>query len=183
MISFLLIVMLTPTTTLAYATFNNHKSIVGVGNYGNNRLYYFIGGTATSEAAIIDSAMNKWVNSNGTGMYTPISYRRTYTQSSATIDIWNTSYNDGVAVGSTNFFIGSSVVSPYSTNWYWNEVYLHPLYRSSSAFVKNNVVAHELGHCFGLDHSGNRAHLMYKTTATTANGPTRDEFYGIKSLY
>ena len=65
MLSLLLIIVLsTPCQIFAasYYTFNDHKMIGGVGDYGKNKKYYYIVSNADSHADLINGSIKQWVN-------------------------------------------------------------------------------------------------------------------------
>ena len=60
----------------SYYTFNNHVKAGGVGNWGNNKQYYFITSSAVSDGdtTLIQDAMNTWIYTDDR-LSTPISFR------------------------------------------------------------------------------------------------------------
>lgn len=168
----------------AYATYNRHRLTNGVGNYGRNTQYYYIDSTAKGEAARIRTGMIKWVHSNGTGAYTPISFRETTHKPSSIIDIEKSSGRNGTVAGTTWWYNNSTKIDPMRTNWYWSRIILWGYYNNLNQWDRNLVCAHEIGHAFGLNHENNTNRLMNPNGATTkVNGPTRNELDGITALY
>lgn len=131
------------------------RLVTGVGDYGNSRQYYYVTSSALGEESRINESMSMWVNSNGTGVYTPISFRQTTTQKSSIIDFHKGNYyskEDGT-IATTKYYVKSNPVSPYNTNWYWCNIEINsPVFDSLSTFHKTGTVSHEIGHAFGLDH-------------------------------
>lgn len=175
-----------------WVTFYNLKNrfLNGVGNYGKNTQNYWVSPAIGGATGTIDSAMSKWVNSNGTGVYTPISYRRTATQSSSLIDFKKVSSKEdqsryGVVVW-TSFWNGSSLITPVaSRHWNWALVELHDNYFSSKSTIQMRSMTHEIGHSFGLDHNpDSMTKLMYPTNhPSMPTGPVSSELQGINFLY
>lgn len=52
----------------------------------------------------------------------------------------------------------------------------------STAYVYN-VVQHEMGHAYGLDHTSDRSALMYDTMQDTVVYPSADDVAGVNSRY
>ena len=79
-LSFLMFMSSVPKV-YAFNTFNQHKLIYGVGDYGKDTQHYFITSSASNYTSYIDTAMSEWVNTTSSmGVTTPISYTRTTTQ-------------------------------------------------------------------------------------------------------
>ncbi|MGX7418690.1 M12 family metallo-peptidase [Carnobacterium gallinarum] len=162
----------------------------GIGNYGRNTQYYWVSTGIGSATETIDGAMSKWVNSNGTGVYTPISYRRTGTQSSSLIDFQKVpSRADNSSKGTvawTSFWNGSTQQIPAAhKHWNWAQIELHNRYFSSNSTIQMRAMAHEIGHAFGLDHNpDSTSKLMYPSNISSMpTGPVTSELQGINWLY
>lgn len=179
----LCMIIIYPIGANAYVTYNNHRLINGVGNYGRNTQYYYIDRGASGEAGRIRNAMNKWVNSNGTGAYTPISFRETTNKPASLIDVEKSGTNGSVGA-TTYFMIGGNSANASAQNWYWARINIWSRYNTATSFQKDVALGHEFGHAFGLDHETNRGRLMHpRGNETTVNGPTRNELDGITALY
>ena len=106
--------------------------------------------------------MDTWVNTvSRVGLNTKIYYNRTGLKANSLMDIY---YNSGlgpdefghVELAHTEFFVSSTRVYPWaSTNWNWNRIILNTYitgFSSLSNYDRQGTLAHEMGHCFGLNH-------------------------------
>nr|WP_315529929.1 matrixin family metalloprotease [Carnobacterium maltaromaticum] len=189
LILIMLPIFLTTTSTAkaaAYRTWGRNRLSVGVGNYGRNTKYYwYSGGFATaSDQNTVNNAMSKWTNSNGTGAYTPISFRRTASQANSTIDFHRGGPVSGV-LGYTQMFVGSNVINFSSQSWYWAKITMTTAYTYSTQRTKNITVAHEAGHAMGLDHNDTISATVMRTKLNNSmpTGPSINDFSGINYLY
>lgn len=188
-LSFCILSILEPLNAFAYNTYNNHVLTGGVGNYGNNNRYYFIDNTASLETTLINNAMNDWIfTTSSQGITTPISFKKTTTQTSSIMDIYYDTYYDSSLgiIAETKFFIKSSLANPSNSNWGWAAIELNiPTYRGLSTFDKKGTIAHEMGHAFGLAHNnGNPNVIMCQLKYNRAvNSAQKDDLNGINYLY
>ncbi|MGN1384806.1 MAG: hypothetical protein ACI4XD_05940 [Clostridia bacterium] len=132
--------------------------------------------------------MNMWVYSNGTGRYTPISFRQTSVQSNSIIDFYKGSYYSYATgyIGETKFYINSNEVSPKSVNWYWCKIELNsPVFDTLTDFNKTGTVSHEIGHAFGLAHPDTLTHSVMPQLGQGryVNGPQGIDFDEINVKY
>lgn len=172
----------------AFETFNSHKQIGGVGDYGNNTKYYYVTSSASNYSTAVDNAMYDWVHTTSRlGITTPISYRRTYTQSSSVMDVYAGYYN---AVPYNSFYawaeqiVSGNVVGPKTSNWNWTKIKINNNNSSGlTSSEKKGAVAHEMGHCFGLAHNLLASTLMYKYYDFSILSSQPDECNGINYLY
>lgn len=131
------------------------RLVTGVGDYGKNNQYYYITSSASGEKSRINKSMKMWVNSNGTGKYTPISFLQTSTQKSSIIDFHKGNYYSYATgtIAYTAYYNNSKSVDPDVVNWYWCKIVINsPVFDTLSDFNKTGTVSHEIGHAFGLDH-------------------------------
>lgn len=174
----------------AYVTMGNHVLNGGVGNYGYSKRNFYITSSASGYSSQIRAAMSDWIyTTSRLGITTPISFVETSTQKSSVMDIYAgsyTSYPYNSANAWTEFWIYSTQVSPHSQNWGWNKIYLNSYNMSSySSTTKKGVVAHEMGHAFGLnENNSNRNSVMCQMGSGRAvTASTADDLNGINYLY
>lgn len=178
-----------------YHTFGDYHMGFGVGNYGNNRRYYYESGFNSTYSNYIANAVSEWVHTS-TGypnVKTSISIRKTTAKKSAMFEFVNGYVGAGVG-GLTKFFLYQNEV-PLNTegaltkNYGWAQctICVSELDRYNlSAAQKQATVAHELGHAMGLSHQNTRRESImcqygYGRTATRADATdcnTINHIYG-----
>ncbi|MGX7417347.1 hypothetical protein ACWOFR_00945 [Carnobacterium gallinarum] len=157
-----------------------------MGNYGKNTQYYYVDPNVANATGTIDRAMSKWVNSNGTGIYTPISYRRTGNKPSSLMDFEKAlTSRPNTYAWVTHWNSRTQVIPIGSRHWAWAKVEITPLYFASNETVRMRSMAHEIGHAFGLDHNPDSVRkLMFgKNHPSMPTGPVASELQGINFLY
>lgn len=152
----------------------------GVGNYGNNRRYYYIDSSCNSAGVdqVIRAAWSDWIN---TTVYTPISTRETTTKSQSCFDFYYNEFESFTTLnGITHFYLnsGSEVTIDYltlrpSANWDWTNIninssnYLQLSTNQNNMNYRKYVVAHEIGHAMGLVHADENSTdvtIMHRST-------------------
>lgn len=166
----------------AYATFNGHKLIYGVGNYGSSTQHYWVDPSASGYSGTIDTAMSNWVYTTSYwGITTPISYTRTSTKSDSRMDHYKVSTVNSWW-GLTQMFSGSTQVDPSTANWVWAKVLLDGDYANCPN--KKGVIAHEQGHSMGLAHVSSGTSLMrWDIASLSISRAQPDDLNGINYLY
>lgn len=197
-LSALLFVLLQiPTTAYAYKDYSDYNLKYGVGAYGASDQHYYVTSSATPYESSIDSAVHDWIyTTSRIGVTTPISYTQTSVQANSRMDLYAGAYwpsSSGIK-GATYWMSGSSPVSggdgvtsttgPLS-DWVWGKIKLNtPNFSDLGAWDRKGVVAHEIGHVFGLAHVTAANAIMWNYTATrTVNTAQKDDLNGINHLY
>ena len=112
------------------------------------------------------------------------------------MDIYHGNYVDpslGV-FAQTHFYSGNYEVYPWNQDYGWTRIYLNsPTFESLSTYwwtgstyinQKKGVIAHEMGHVFGLTHAGWSYRLMWPHgDSVMVDYPTSDEINGVNALY
>lgn len=188
--AFLFVLTTPPQKSSGYNTFNGHVLTGGVGNWGYSKRYYYISDSATGLTSLINSAMDHWIyTSENPGVSTPISFRRTYDQSSSVMDIFLGYFYDEstYVIGETEFYIYSTRVNPYAQNWGWANIKLnHPVFSYYlTNFHKEGTISHEMGHVMGLnDNNSDQTSVMCQLGYNRlVKSPNRDDLNGINALY
>lgn len=192
-------------TVLAYNTFN-YTLDGGVGNYGNNKRYYYVTQGAHNIDSMTGTAVNNWAyTTSSAGVTTPISIVKTTTQSASVFDVYyDTSQfpNDENTIGVTQLFLYSTnVQSPQyngvpTQNWGYSKIYINPnafaaieggrkVTNGQTAYqVELGTITHEFGHAMGLAHYSNPYVIMCQMRAgRKVYQPSADDCNGINSLY
>ncbi|MDC3418680.1 matrixin family metalloprotease [Aquibacillus salsiterrae] len=188
-IIFVVVLLIIPANQVyAYDTYNDHILNGGVGDYGNNKRYYYLTSSAVDEELKIKEAMGDWIyTTERTGITTPISIRETSFQSLSSFDFYKDQYwpvEMGV-LGDTLHYRYSSQVDEEYENWGWTKVRLNGAnYDINSYWVQKATIAHEMGHAMGLDHVGNTYAIMYSSAdKANVNKAGVDDLNGINHLY
>ena len=120
------IMAVTESCTHGKKTFNDKKILSGVGNYGNNKRYYWINSNFSSNySSRIRNAFSYWINtSSDPGVTTSISFRESSNKSDATIELHTTTLG-GDTTGKTDYYSYSTLVDDQSIqDWTWNIIYI-----------------------------------------------------------
>ena len=171
---------------LGYATYGGHKLTGGVGNYGNSRQYYWIGASAANYEVNIDTAMSEWTTApDDWNITTPIAYTQTSNRDISLMEIIKSAVHLPNVAAQTDFFDGPANINgqQYFQNWDWNRISLNDDFNVNGN--KTGIIAHEMGHCFGLDHVAFSGAIMRDDIAGVAQ-PTRAQpcdLAGINYLY
>ena len=118
-------------------------------------IYYYVDSSASGFETPIANAAYNWVYT-GHGWNNLYPNIRTTNIVDSAIDIFGYSLNDGnngytTFWARTNVTWGDAYQTSYNNDWLYNEVYLNYKYLSTqdTSYIQG-VVAHEMGHCFGL---------------------------------
>jgi hypothetical protein len=178
-----------------YHTFGDYHMSYGVGDYGKNRRYYYESGFDSTYSTYIANAVSEWVHtsSEGPGVKTSISIRKTTTKKSALFEFSNEYLGKGI-LGETKFYLYQDELSfdsygALTKNYGWAQCLISVSELDSNnitAAQKQATIAHELGHAMGLSHQNTRpASIMCQTgygrTATRADATdcnTINHIYG-----
>lgn len=173
----------------AYNTFGDHVLNGGVGNYGYSNRYYYVTTSASGYSSLIHKAMDSWIyTTERLSITTPISYVQTSTQSSSVMDIYAGNYysSDTGIIAQTTFWVYSTQLDPYKSNWGWNKIQLNmPVMSTLDTYDQQGSIAHEMGHAFGLDHNNEDPTTIMCQLAygRFVYMPTPDDLNGINHLY
>jgi hypothetical protein len=179
----LVVLLASAGTALAFTTYNDHVLNGGVGGR-----YYYITSSASGHTSDITGAMWDWIHTTERlGIYTPIYWTRTYTQSASVMDLYYGTYFDpstGIAAV-TEQILNGAVISPYLANWNWGKIKLNtPLFDPLSDYNEKGTVAHEMGHLMGLGHTSMTDQIMCTLGAgRTVNACQGNDCAGINYLY
>lgn len=178
-----------PECSHGFSTYNDHILNGGVGQYGNARRYFWINPEISAEyKGYIRSAFDSWIYTTNNPPYytTSISWRETSTKSDGTIEFHWFAFNNGRTFGATTFKLYDNNVNAYGQNWGWAYIQLDPNFMDArlSAWRKQGVAAHEIGHAFGCAHCDNQNRLMWPHgNDRNVNTPVIYELQTINHLY
>lgn len=196
LVALIALASLFPTLNAEAAHFN-YRLNGGVGNYGNNTRYYYLlnpGGVSQIHLNVFDTAMKKWVNSNGGLTYTPISYKKTSVQKNSVLDAYFSNYGNTGYYGQTIYMMYQTQLVPGgyapNQNWGWNKIKMNSyayaggegFYVNGQGYVGENIASHEIGHCFGLAHTSNSRSVMYNGWPQV-NAPNKADLDEVTSMY
>lgn len=131
----------------------------GVGN-----TCYYVDSTASTYVSSINTAANRWVHTNYGD--NPI-YMTAVSSTKAThMDIYASKLSSDYSNTNAYTTIWSSSAEQMSfddkSNYYYAEIMINKNNMTSST-ENTSTIVHEMGHCFGLDHSSSKYSIMYGT--------------------
>ncbi|MBO5141781.1 MAG: matrixin family metalloprotease [Clostridia bacterium] len=158
---------------------------------GISNFCYYVDSSASSYTSAINSAKNRWSSSIDDNC--PFNMTAVSSSSGSTADYYGKSssyfgqYANSI-IAETQFYSSSSVqVSPYSTNWFYTETFINKGIMPSNSTSRITVMAHELGHTFGLDDSTHAGDIMYENYESyfgdPGTGVTIAEYNAVLNLY
>jgi len=187
--SIALLLLVQISSVFAYATWGgNHRLTNGV----HNRYTWYDSTTIdTNLHNNIVFARDDWNNTP-----THVWFIETTYKPNSVIDIYHGPFYDpGLGIlAKTLFYVGNTEINPWDQDYGWTRIYLNsPAFDSLSTYhwsgigyvnQKKGVIAHEMGHVFGLAHVGSITALMYNFGDTCqVDAATQDEINGVNFLY
>ena len=180
-----------------YHTFGDYKMNYGVGEYGNNRRYFWMTGFNSTYQTYIRNAVDEWVHTTDSGprVTTSISIRETTVKQNALFEFHN-KFHGTYTLGQTSFHMYDREISlnaqgalTENYGWAMMDICVSTLDNPSfaiSAAQKKATISHELGHGMGLSHQNTRpASIMcqnqygrYATRADAQDCRTINHIYG-----
>lgn len=156
--SLLLVVVVIFAAPALTATATEPPLLSGNLTWDIENINYFLTGTATIYATNISAAANNWVYT-GHGYNRLWPNTRTYSQTYSAIDLYGYNRVDGNN-GYTEFW-NDSQASP-SSNYRYCRIYLNGNYTmgGTNNGLKNAVVAHEMGHVWGLNENNSNVNSI-----------------------
>ena len=150
---------------------------------------YYITTSASSYSTEIGNAANNWVYT-GYG-YNPIYMYQTTNFSASNMDIYAEALGGAVGYAGATYYVdvtneGHLHVSPYESLWDYGEIYLNTSFTSElSSIYKQGVIAHEMGHVFGLAHNNDNVYSIMCQSAYNRVTETVGlaDHYGINAMY
>lgn len=145
----------------------------------------------SNQTYYIESSTNEYSDyiSGGIGLWnSTITLGRVYDNSSSSVDFYkkpNDFFEDSNVLAATERFTGSTSINCNYNNWAYSKVYLNTNFFSSndSAEGKKAVVAHELGHAYGLKHYDGTYTIMRTYYDDMARQPQNIDRTGILYKY
>lgn len=180
----ILFVLLMSTKASAYVLIGG-RFTRGVGN-----TCYYVDSTASSYTSRINAAANNWVHTEHGA--NPIYMTAVSSSHGTHIDLYGKydSFwgNTGRILGETKMFNSAAqdITSQTAyTNWVYAEIYLNRNLLNTSTDNTQGTIAHEMGHCFGLnENNGNIYSIMCQTGAGRAVYQVgADDNNGINAIY
>ncbi len=167
------------------------RAIYGVGDWGNSPQYYWIDSSASGQTSRVNTGMSQWVNTTSyVGVGNPVVYYNTSVKSKSRMDFYQESTVQSSYCAVTEFYIDTTRIVPRGyapdRNWWWSKIVIArpALFDSSSCPNRQGIVAHEMGHGFGLAHNTYSSTLMYSGIAgTSVTRAQLDDVNGVRYIY
>ena len=150
---------------------------------------YYITTSASGYSTEIGNAAYNWVYT-GYG-YNPIYMYQTTNFSASNMDIYADYFGIGVGYAGITYYVdvtqnGHIHVDASYSMWDYGEIYLNESFTSQlNSTDKQGVLAHEMGHVFGLDHNNDNVYSIMcqdiygRVTETVGLA----DHYGINAMY
>ena len=163
--------------------------IGGLGEYGENERNWYFRGNSVYYLACAEYAMKMWEDTETNGIANYISFEKT--KDSLDAEIFITISSDGSDArynGYTVHTLNRGSVDPRHTSWDTADIVYNNTngyIDSSKSYLVSAVIAHEIGHAFGLDeNNANRNSIMCQWQAgRTAVSPTCNDIWSAICVY
>lgn len=187
--SILLILLIQASSVFAYDTWGgDHRLSYGV----HNRYTWYDSTTiGSTDHSNITLSMNKWNNTP-----THVWFIETTYKPDSVMDIYRGNYHplSSLIYGETLFYSGNYQIDQNAQDYGWTRIYLNapcfdlasPYWWTGESYVntKIQVIAHEMGHVFGLSHTSNIYNLMIgNLSLMKVDYPVQDNINGVNFLY
>lgn len=151
---------------------------------GIRNVYYYITPSANSYSSKIKNAVHNWMY---TGWDNPLYMYQYGSNYGTNMDFYAKTFTNPGTAGATSFYnnrdigLTASQMRNGSSRHYWAKIELNHSWKNNSFF--DMMIRHEMGHGFGMDHSGDKYSLMYPNTSVKVKSVQRGDSDKLIDLY